>query len=201
MSQNLRTTKKPNGTSLSNTDYYKVIEDDGPMANPDNISNYGYLYKWNIMMNGSDLEGGQGLCPDGWHVPSKKEWETMTDFVTRQPSYLCGNLFYSFVWSLISTTGWERPYITEVNACDENFDGNGTNITGFNAFPAGCCDTSLVGNAIFTGLHAYFWSSSSTYDDHNYLNNSPVLWIDSSPYMEIEEKYKENAYSVRCLKN
>ena len=201
MAQNLRTTKKPNGTSLSNTDYYKVIEVDGPMANSDDISNYGYLYKWNIMMNGSDLEGGQGLCPDGWHVPSKTEWETMTSFVKRQPSYLCGNLFYSFVWSLISTTGWERPIdITVANACDENFNGNGTNITGFNAFPAGFYDV-LNDFTLYKGMYAEFWSSSSTYDDHNQLNNSPVLLLDSSPNMEIEDKNKDNAYSVRCVRD
>jgi len=36
------------------------------------VSKYGYLYTW---------DDAKGSCPKGWHVPSKKEWETLFDFL------------------------------------------------------------------------------------------------------------------------
>ncbi|MFC2117655.1 FISUMP domain-containing protein [Bacteroidota bacterium] len=42
---------------------------------------YGALYNfWNIMM-GNYIEGSQGICPAGWHVPSVDDWETLFDYV------------------------------------------------------------------------------------------------------------------------
>jgi len=35
---------------------------------------YGGLYQWNELMNYSTLENTQGICPDGWEVPSNKDW-------------------------------------------------------------------------------------------------------------------------------
>jgi uncharacterized protein (TIGR02145 family) len=34
---------------------------------------YGGLYQWNEMMAYSKTENAQGICPDGWHVPSDGE--------------------------------------------------------------------------------------------------------------------------------
>lgn len=34
----------------------------------------GGLYSWNEAMQYSTTEGAQGICPDGWHVPSDNEW-------------------------------------------------------------------------------------------------------------------------------
>lgn len=38
---------------------------------------YGRLYTWQQAMNGSTTEGAQGICPQGWHVPSKAEVESI----------------------------------------------------------------------------------------------------------------------------
>lgn len=35
---------------------------------------FGGLYDWNELMNYSTLERAQGICPNGWHVPSDGEW-------------------------------------------------------------------------------------------------------------------------------
>lgn len=44
---------------------------------PENCEEYGRLYRWDVVMQGSTQEGTQGLCPDGWHIPSFEEWETL----------------------------------------------------------------------------------------------------------------------------
>ena len=41
-----------------------------------NCTTYGGLYHWDEAM--SVGAGSQGICPDGWHIPSDTEWCTMT---------------------------------------------------------------------------------------------------------------------------
>lgn len=38
-----------------------------------NLALYGGLYDWNEMMDYSFSESAQGICPDGWHIPSYDE--------------------------------------------------------------------------------------------------------------------------------
>ncbi len=44
-----------------------------------NFSIYGGLYDWNEMMNYNSTEGSQGICPDGWHIPSKDEFADLVE--------------------------------------------------------------------------------------------------------------------------
>lgn len=37
-------------------------------------SESGALYTWEAAMDGDPFEGTQGLCPEGWHVPTDAEW-------------------------------------------------------------------------------------------------------------------------------
>lgn len=52
--------------------------------NPENCEIYGRLYSIMEMTGGKDAEENkpvQGLCPEGWHVPSNKEWRSLFDAV------------------------------------------------------------------------------------------------------------------------
>lgn len=42
---------------------------------------YGALYQWREMMQYSTTEGVQGICPDGWHLPSETEWNALVTYV------------------------------------------------------------------------------------------------------------------------
>jgi uncharacterized protein (TIGR02145 family)/prepilin-type N-terminal cleavage/methylation domain-containing protein len=35
------------------------------------------LYEWDAAMNGSVSEGAQGICPIGWHIPSRAEFDSL----------------------------------------------------------------------------------------------------------------------------
>jgi len=87
MAENLKVTHYSDGTeiqlvedksaweTLSHTDkaycYYNNISSNG--------KTYGALYTWAAVMNGagsSNTNPGrvQGVCPDGWHLPSDAKW-------------------------------------------------------------------------------------------------------------------------------
>jgi uncharacterized protein (TIGR02145 family) len=73
MQENLRVKHKPDGTNITECYDYN--------NNPDNSEIYGKLYTWNALMNGNFQESTQGICPDGWHVPSDEEWKELEIFL------------------------------------------------------------------------------------------------------------------------
>lgn len=86
MKQNLRTTHFADSTAITfgtpSSSHY-VEEPPYYYNNTDSemdLNERGYLYNWFAVMNGADASssnpsGVQGICPNGWHVPSNAEWE------------------------------------------------------------------------------------------------------------------------------
>jgi uncharacterized protein (TIGR02145 family) len=70
MAENLKVTRNSSGDSLSSYFFYN---------DPSYMDVYGCLYSWDVMMNGEEKEGAQGICPEGWHIPSDTEWQTLVD--------------------------------------------------------------------------------------------------------------------------
>lgn len=46
---------------------------------PGNCREYGGLYQWDELMNYTQGDGSQGICPLGWHITSIDEWNDLTD--------------------------------------------------------------------------------------------------------------------------
>ena len=46
---------------------------------PANCIEYGGLYQWDELMQYSEGDGTQGICPPGWHITSIDEWNHLTD--------------------------------------------------------------------------------------------------------------------------
>lgn len=66
MRQNLRVSVAPDSTPIASYIYANI---------EDYAETYGRLYTWDAAMNGSTAEKAQGICPDGWHIPSDEEWK------------------------------------------------------------------------------------------------------------------------------
>ncbi|MEI7810869.1 MAG: FISUMP domain-containing protein [Ignavibacteria bacterium] len=100
---------------------------------PDNCAKYGGLYQWNEAMAYSTIPGTKGICPDGWHIPTKAEYQTLKATVEDD-----GNALKA-----------DRQGI-------EN--GAGTNTSGFSALLAGY----RYYNGFFSSLAGYtsYWSST-----------------------------------------
>ena len=48
---------------------------------PANCELYGGLYRWNEAMQYVKTDGAQGICPKGWHIPTKGDWEILEEYV------------------------------------------------------------------------------------------------------------------------
>jgi uncharacterized protein (TIGR02145 family) len=57
----------------------KYCYDDSDANCTSNNPNYsdGALYQWDQAMCGSTTEGAQGICPDGWHIPTDAEYKIL----------------------------------------------------------------------------------------------------------------------------
>ena len=109
MKENLRTTKYADGTDIQYTYYknsktvpyrYELRYTDRTHLDRDPCQSWypirtGYQYNWSAVMRGapssnSNPSGVQGLCPNGWHVPSIAEWKQLLEYVGSQSRYVCG---------------------------------------------------------------------------------------------------------------
>jgi uncharacterized protein (TIGR02145 family) len=75
MAENLRSTHYSDGI-IEIPGYY------APNGDDDNIGTYGYLYTWDVVMNGEPASASNpsdvhGICPNGWHVPSNSEFNSV----------------------------------------------------------------------------------------------------------------------------
>jgi uncharacterized protein (TIGR02145 family)/uncharacterized repeat protein (TIGR02543 family) len=111
--------------------------------NADSCNKYGRLYDWATAM-GIDPEfndtlwiGGdvnhQGVCPGGWHLPSKAEMDELVMAVGRAD------------WKLKSTHGWGGY-------------NNGTDEYGFSALPGGWCKDYCKGGG---NDESYWWTATN----------------------------------------
>ncbi|UCC82000.1 MAG: hypothetical protein JSW46_13460 [Gemmatimonadota bacterium] len=75
MAENLRVTRSPGGQPLTSFFF-----------NDDSIgyATCGRMYTWEVAMGGAEGETVQGICPDGWHLPSDADWTTTFEFVEGQ---------------------------------------------------------------------------------------------------------------------
>ena len=201
MKENLKTRHYANGgtiiplgggTSTSAPYCYR------PGYNDTTIAKYGLLYNWKAVMgssssNNSNPSTVQGICPNGWHVPSDAEWTQLTDYLSSQSQYWCGANSTYISKSLASTIGWTS---TSTITCAVNNDFSGNNTSGFNALPAGILKANFGYQDRF-GTRAVFWSCT----DRNGTDAYDRRLECNQAYVDSFGATKAYGYSVRCIKN
>ena len=196
MAENLRTTRYADGTTIplgSSTSTIKSYRYN-PHNSANNVPTYGYLYNWPAVMHGASSStanpsGVQGVCPNGWHVPSNAEWTQLTNYVGNQPQYQCNNSGDNIAKALASTTGWN----SSTNTCAVGNNPSTNNATGFSALPAGSYDGSYDD----FGYDALFWSASENYDNDPY--GRFLSWGSAGVYGFNDDK--SYGFSVRCVRD
>lgn len=141
-----------------------------------NCDIYGGLYQWGEMMQYTNVEGIQGICPTGWHIPSDAEWTTLT-------TYLGGVSISGGKMKETGTTHWASP------------NTGATNSSGFTALPGG----GRSGGVFYYSLTytTLIWSSSQ-YDAYD--SWSRRLYNDNAGVTK-QYNYMTDGFSVRCIQN
>ena len=199
MRENLRTTHYADGVEISlnaaSWSYETVDEASrfAPNGDESNVPSYGYLYNWNAVMKGANAtianpSGVQGICPNGWHVPSDAEWTQLTDYLLGQSMYVCGD--NSIAKALADSLGWQTSEV----GCSPGYNLSSNNTTGFAMRPAG----EWRRNSSSFGRYAKFWTATegeSSYSAFAREFTNMFSSFDTSPYFD-----KNDGYSVRCVK-
>lgn len=161
-----------------------------------NCKKFGRLYMWSAAVDSvklakdeknpqhcgymSDCEMPsfvQGVCPDGWHLPKKEEWELLLKFVGGADSA-------SVV--LRSISGWIGGK-------------NGTDDFGFNVLPAGSRLNRDSSGFMNLGEKASFWTAS---EDPNYAMVAfDVHFNTVDSFVRIYNSTRDISFSVRCVKD
>jgi len=180
MLENLAYLPEVNSSSKGSTmePYYYVYGNEstntGDAKGADKYNKYGVLYNWPAATN---------ACPEGWHLPSDKEWYISLKYMEE-----------NFAKSL--KTGWldsgnSGQMLKSISGWYWN--GNGENYMNFNVLPSGY-RSRFRGYEDLT-KYAYFWTSDSYNDLH--------AWTRAFGYhhkgIERHQDDKNSGFSIRCV--
>ena len=170
--ENLRAENYRNGDAIQgivdNGDWSSTSSGAWCSPDPEHLAAFGLLY------NGRAVFTETGLCPLGWDVPNKQEWQSLSSFAGGDA--VAGQ-------ALKSTIGWP-------------IESNGTDAYGFIGLPAGTRhhDTGIFAEV---GTHAYFHSSTSSGSEQAWRQK---LFPDSSD-LGGSNRNLNHGFSIRCIQN
>ena len=198
MAENLKTTKYRNGTPIEypGTDNDAWANDTtGVYAWFDNDiawkDSYGALYNWYAVNNTN------GLCPEGWHIPSDAEWTQLVDYAIAQGFSNESDNPEGAGNALKSCRQENSPLGKDCNTAvhprwEEDDIHHGFDEFGFSGLPGGVRnhDGDFGTNGFFGG----WWSTSGT--------DSGLAWgLDNGGSASYGETNKEFGLSVRCIRD
>ena len=191
---------------------------------PKNCKKYGRLYTWSAVMDTSGITCDsndpecfncaanrrcyqcgmgtlcfvhtviRGICPAGWHVPSREEWQKVLGlYATQVKTNYSEYMDYEGIgYSFKDIRSWKK----------------GTNLYGFTVMPAGVWiqrrvfddDDGPNGHITWDyfdkGSETYFWTSS---ERHSEYANAVRFYEYDVVNLLYEDKY--NGYSLRCVRD
>ena len=179
MAENLKTLHYPTGEEIHGVYIYN--------NDTSNLEVFGRLYTWEAATNNSTESKIQGACPDGWHLPTDQEWKTLENYLGIKEIEI-DNLKWRGEkegGSLKEASGnyWKSPNV------------GATNESGFSALPSGFRNSD--GKYNFYSFYGLFWTSTEI--------NTNSAWYRLLGYnlakIGRSTENKNNAYSIRCIKD
>ena len=156
---------------------------------------YGRLYTWNDATGGVSAsglgQGVQGVCPEGWSIPTKEDWEDLSAVLNEGEALPFSSDWKGLAGKIMApaTFNGEKiwPYSPDVDI---------TNDYGWNALAAGTCTLNY---SQFSNVGKYgFWWSGTEKDS----NNAHFRYIyNEYPNVSFNLSSKDGmAASVRCVR-
>lgn len=216
-------------------------------ASSTDVVSYGYLYNYYAALYPGSEESDrmvynyfgneplillsrvrQGVCPNGWHLPSDAEWHKLFNYCRSHGECTCSGSVNNIAKSLAANRAWK----SSTRDCAVGNDLSANNSTGFSALPAGEFFYSY--GYVNYGVLTFFWSTTTDSEDiDGYGNDISVIEIFDntsvkenvvglakgkldvigiedaydyhngfSDYSYIEESGENSSYfSVRCIKD
>ena len=163
--------------------------------NAANCDTLGGLYQWDEMMQYDTIEGIQGVCPVGWHIPSDDEFNTLE-------VELGMNVAATNATGFRGSDQGSQMATDEPRWWDGDLDQNAAfNSSGFIVLPAGRINKFPMTFSENKNFGAYFWTSSE--NDANMYD--PEAWhrylYYHMPLVQRHDSKKIYGYSVRCVKD
>lgn len=188
MAKNLNVTHYPNGdeiTYISDDTNWANLEDNNTddaysyyNNNDNNEEIYGALYTYAAATADNwekDIEINQGVCPNGWHLPTYSDWYTLIQSVGTD----AGSKLASGTWN--SGSLLNNDYF---------------NTSGFSGQAFGR-RYSNYGNSANSQAYAFWWTAYEYNDTYTYARS---LYYNLSETM-FDKYHKSNGFYVRCIKN
>lgn len=137
MTENMRAKHFSNGDTIivsdSNVQGNEIARCFFPSDADSLLPVYGYLYNYraatgNNQNSSSNPSSIQGVCPNGWHVPSLSEWQQLIDYVKTNNAYWCNNNSSYINKALASISGWDNHTYTCDCCVGDNPSSNATGL-------------------------------------------------------------------------
>lgn len=174
---------------------------------------YGVLYNWpasmqNDISSTANPSGVQGICPDGWHLPSQAEWIELRNYLGTNGFTFDGstnsNDDANIATALAAPIGWNTMTSTQGSPGNSSEYPEYKNKSGFTALPAGANVRNATVDKIRTGDNSYWWSATEIATDRAYpygLKFSDTFLYHKDAFQSTLYEYKKSGYSIRCVKN
>lgn len=179
MQENLRVKRFNDGTAIPTTAdpinndtsaiYYWHYDMDSS-----NTPDYGLLYTWNV------VRVNKRICPQGWHVPSNAEWDSLI-------SFLGGDAVAAGKLKDTGTTYW-----TITDSLVDNSSGFNGRGAGFRGNPSGFRQLMET---------AAFWSTDNTGSVGTFPRGYAYRLFAASNMVSIGVAVGNNGNSIRCIKD
>ena len=132
-----------------------------------NLEQYGYLYDW---------ETAQNVCPSGWHLPSKDEWQTLID--TLGGEEIAGGKLKN------KLNSWSSP------------NAGATNESGFNGLAGGY---RYSDSGDYHNIHqsAFWWTSTEF--SKGWVYHFAIVFDNEKAFLS--DSRETAGYAVRCIKD
>jgi uncharacterized protein (TIGR02145 family) len=174
MKENLKTTKYRNGDPIPNVTLWTpwLSATQGAFCHYQNVASwtetYGLLYNWFAVGD------ARQICPSGWHVPTKNEWNTLINFAGGENE--AGNRLKEK-----GIVHWNGP------------NSGASDAYGFTALPGGYRTSTFDP----PGFYAIWWSSTPESPEDSWIMT--LVANNSNAYIERQGKFAGHA--IRCVKD
>ena len=158
-------------------------------------SNSGYVFYYYRYSNhggyyyGPNIAHSHGsVCPTGWHIPTRTEWEDLFTMLRIRDEYICGN-DSSILKAISNTTGWNSSDVE----CSPGYDMTTNNSSNLGLNPDGAAWICPQEKSVLSGIGEYANYMTSSNDVIIFFKN----YINPRWYMDYQSPCW--GYLVRCV--